>query len=295
MSTESSSNPSPSHELLSPRRIPNVDMALRARACDGDLRALDELLRAIEPGVFTLAARMLGNHEDAQEATQDVLVRVATHLGAFRGESAFSTWVYRIARNVVLTYRTRLPEWPTVSMELLQGKLAAGRAYAVSLPAPRDTLSAADKVEAADVARRCTQNFLMALDREHRLVYVLDVVFGLSGEEAAEVLEISPAAYRKRLSRARARLDGALQQECGLVERGAPCRCDVQLPAVRVQAATRADSGIGLSPLEASPAYDDLVELFDVVTLYRVQSRYAPNGTLAQAIRAALVARGWME
>lgn len=281
--------------IAPPRHIPDVGAEQRARACDGDLRALDDILRAIEPGVFALAARMLGHREDAEEATQDVLVRVATHLGAFRGESKFSTWVYRIARNVLLTYRTRAAEWPAMSVELLHEKLAAGRAYAGAVGAlDNRALSAADKVEAADVARRCTQHFVMTLDREHRLAWILDVVFGLSDEEAAEVLEIAPAAYRKRLSRARARLDGALQQECGLVQPDAPCRCDAQLPAVRATRASGQRETATLPVLESPLVYDDLVALFDVVTLYRVQSRYAVNGTLPQAIRAALEARGWM-
>lgn len=282
---------------IAPRRIPEIEATLRARACAGDLQALDEVLRAVEPGVFTLVMRMLGHYEDAQEATQDVLVRVATHLGAFRGEARFSTWVYRIARNVVLTYRTRTPEWPAATLPQLHEKLAAGRAFAAAHGADAEEselLSAADKAEAADVARRCTQHFLMALDREHRLAYVLDVVFGLSGEEAAEVLEIAPAAYRKRLSRARARLDGALQQECGLARADAPCRCDRQLPAVRAQRARGGGAPDPLPALEVPQAYDDLVALFDVVTLYRMQSRYAPQSGLPQAVRAALVARGWM-
>jgi RNA polymerase sigma factor (sigma-70 family) len=279
-----------------PRRIPNVSATLRASACDGDLRALDEILRTLEPGVFALAARMLGNQQDAEEATQDVLVRVATHLGSFRGDAAFSTWVYRIARNVLLTYRTRTAEWPETSVEALHEKLAAGRAYGAATGAALESrsLSAADKAEAADVARRCTQHFVMTLDREHRLAWILNVVFGLSGEEAAEVLEITPAAYRKRLSRARARLDGALQQECGLVSAEAPCRCEAQLPAVRATRASGQRETTTLPVLEHVPTYDDLAGLFDVVTLYREQSRYAANGTLPQAIRAALAARGWM-
>jgi predicted RNA polymerase sigma factor len=73
---------------------------------------------------------------------------------------------------------------------------------------------------------------LMALDRKQRLVYLLDVVFGLTSHEAAELLAISPEAYRQRLARARARLDNFAAGTCGRVNRAAACQCERQLPAL---------------------------------------------------------------
>lgn len=80
-------------------RIEPVETGLLERARNGDLRALDAVLHAIQPGVYNLAVRMLGNREDARDATQEILLKVTTHLGSFRGEAAFSTWVYRVAKN----------------------------------------------------------------------------------------------------------------------------------------------------------------------------------------------------
>src|SRR5215468_465202 len=66
-------------------------------AAAGDKAAAHEVLRAIQDNVYRLALRMLGHPQDAEDAAQEVLVIVLTHLGSFRGESAFSTWVWRIA------------------------------------------------------------------------------------------------------------------------------------------------------------------------------------------------------
>ncbi|WP_396215680.1 RNA polymerase sigma factor [Gemmatimonas sp.] len=284
--------------MTAPARIPDIADTLRQQACAGDLRALDALLREVEPGVFALAMRMLGHPEDAREATQDVLVRVATHLASFRGEARFSTWVFRIARNVMLTYQTRAPEAPDVSFDLLSAKLADGRALTRSEgTALTDTaaLSAEERAEAIDVARRCTQSFLMALGREERLAYLLDVVFGLDGPQAAEVLDIAPAAYRKRLSRARERLETAMASECGLINRSAPCRCPTQVHALRKTGqAAPTSSRSALPVLETPISFEALSELFSVVEVLRAQSRFATDHALPDAVRRVLQERGWL-
>src|SRR5688500_17752283 len=75
------------------------------RAREGDGRALEQVILAIKDGVFGLAVRMLWHPDDAEDATQEILMKVVTHLGTFRNESAFRTWVYRIATNHLLNVR----------------------------------------------------------------------------------------------------------------------------------------------------------------------------------------------
>jgi RNA polymerase sigma factor (sigma-70 family) len=86
-------------------------------ATAGELRALDEVLTGIQPGMDGLALRMLGQREDAADATQEILLKVVTHLASFRGGSALTTWVWSVARNPLLTARTRSAEHPEVSPE----------------------------------------------------------------------------------------------------------------------------------------------------------------------------------
>src|SRR6185437_17097941 len=73
----------------------------------------------------------------------------------------------------------------------------------------------------------CTSAMLLALDREHRVAYIVGDVFELRSDDAAYLLDIEPAAFRKRLSRARMRLRAFMQQHCGLIEGRASCRCAI--------------------------------------------------------------------
>src|SRR5262245_33544590 len=78
----------------------DVDLAERVRAAAaGDRTAAREVLEAVQHDVYGLSLRMLGHPADAEDAAQEILVIVLTHLGSFRGESSLRTWVWRIAAN----------------------------------------------------------------------------------------------------------------------------------------------------------------------------------------------------
>ena len=279
----------------SPRlRIPDVDPVALQLACGGDPAALNALVITIQPGIFNFALRMLGQRDDALDATRDVLLRVVSHLASFRGESAFSTWVFRIARSRLLTASTRALESPEVSFDDIGARLAAGLTHYHPAPA---RLSPLDKAEARDVALTCTQGMLMALDREQRMAYVLDVVFGLTSEQAAAVVDVSAAAYRQRLSRATAKLHGFMQQTCGLVSEDASCRCHRQLPALRKPRAAigaAQSSGVALPAIDdAAVTYDQLTALLDAVAVLRAQPSYVVPESAAKAIRDVMSRHGW--
>lgn len=266
-------------------RIPDLDPALLADAKAGRLAAVEGIVAAIQPGVFNLAVRMLGHREDAQDASQEILVKVVTHLGSFRGEAAFSTWVWRIARNHLATAATRARESPEVSLDEMEERLGRGLAFETGGPA---ALTPADKAEARELAVRCTQGMLLRLDRGHRLAYLLDTFLGLPSEEAAAVLEIEPAAYRKRLSRARQELHRFAERNCGWANPAAPCRCERQLPAVR---ATGSDGALPLQAgelAEAEARFDQLARLGDAAAVFRAHPAYRPPAEMRAAIRAVL-------
>jgi RNA polymerase sigma factor (sigma-70 family) len=274
-------------------------------AAAGDLAAIDSLLVCIQPGVFHLALRMLGQRDDAADACQEILLKVVTHLGGFRGDAAFTTWVFQIARNHLLTAVTRQRESPEVSLEAigerLQQGLDFGTQFHASLGDPLGharSLSPEDKAEAREIALSCTQNMLMALDREQRLTYLLDAVFGLSSTDAAQVLGISAAAYRQRLSRARAALEPFMERTCGLVDEAAACRCDKQLPALRqLRGGASAARVVPILPqverAQGAAQFDTLVRMSRAAAMFRSQARGdAPQAQLA-GIRAVLRAEGY--
>lgn len=283
-------------------KIAEPEARLLAAAVDGDLGSVDALLRAIQPGVFNLAVRMLGNREDAGDAAQEILLKVVTHLAGFRGEAAFATWVFRIARNHLLTALTKSRESPETSLEAMAERLQAGLDFgaSLSLAGPGTPLTPEDKLVARQVAIGCTQNMLMTLDREQRLAYVLDTVFGVTSEDGAEVLGIAPAAYRQRLSRARRSLGPFVRQTCGLVNDDAACRCERQLPALRKLAADvpqrRTFPLVATGPRETSDAerqFGALVRMSDAAALFRAHPDYLAPATVIDGIRAVLRAEGY--
>lgn len=192
------------------------------RAAGGDRAALEALVGAIADDVYRLAIRMLGHPADAEDACQEILVKVVTHLGSFRGESSFRTWVWKVAANHLSSVRRSRRELPGLSFEALRGMLEAGL-QAEATEAPEDP------VLEKEVKLGCTHTMLMCLDREHRAAFVLSEVMDLSGEEGAKVLGISPAAFRQRVSRARRRLREFMEANCGLVSEAAACRCRHQI------------------------------------------------------------------
>ena len=90
---------------------------LVTRARGGDRAALDSLVRDMKDLVYNLAARMLGDPIEAEDATQEILIRCVTALESFRGESAFRTWVYRVASNHLLTARGKRARQATESFD----------------------------------------------------------------------------------------------------------------------------------------------------------------------------------
>ena len=86
-------------------------------AKEGDKKALEDLILKIQDKIYGLALRMLYNPSDAEDAPQEILLKIITHLSTFRGESAFTTWMYRVAVNHLLTLRRRQPELEAVSFE----------------------------------------------------------------------------------------------------------------------------------------------------------------------------------
>lgn len=195
------------------------DEVVRARS--GDRKALEAVLRAVQADVHALAIRFLWHPQDAEDATQEILIRILTRLSGFRGESAFRTWVYRVACNALLTLRRQRMEQQALSFEQFAEDLSEGLS-----DAPLSVVDDADqKLLLEEVKIGCTLAMLQCLDRGHRLAYILGEIIELDHAQAAEALEIAPAAFRKRLSRARGRIIAFMTENCGLTNPANACRC----------------------------------------------------------------------
>src|SRR2546421_12657821 len=96
------------------------------RACGGDRVALDDLVRAIQDDIYGVAVRMLWNREDAEDATQEILIRVVTRLSQFDFRSSLKTWIYRIAVNYVLDVKKSPVEHMRVNFKQFGDDLIEG-------------------------------------------------------------------------------------------------------------------------------------------------------------------------
>ena len=274
--------------MAAPPPHPDELSGLVERARAGDAGALDALIRAVEGDVYNLSVRMLWHPAEPQDASQEILLKVVTHLANFRGESAFRTWVFRVATNYLLSVRRSRAEREELTFARFGEQLAEG----LSEP-PASAASDPDQALLVDEVKiGCTQGMLLCLDRGHRLAYVLGDLFGLESGLAAEVLEITPAAFRKRLSRARSHLRAFMRVHCGLVSEYAACRC-----ARRVQRAVEVGrvtpgallfAGRNERRPRALPVLEEvreMEELHDVAAIYRSHPDYAAPERLLEGVR----------
>ena len=276
----------------------DVEPSLVRRAQGGELVALEAVLRRIQAPVYNLAVRMLGRRDDAQDATQEILLKVMTHLGGWRGESAFGTWVYSIAGNHLINARSRSPHRHELSFDELGEQLDRGLAYAERIGFDEHALTPEDKLEARRTALSCTQAMLTCLDAAGRLAYVLDEIFGLESPAAAEVQGITPAAHRQRLARARQAVHGFMARRCGLVGADAPCRCVRQSPGKHAAAARgRPVPGLEASADEldaASQALRELTALGDAAAVLRGAPEFRAPEAMLQGIRLVVAQSGML-
>jgi len=224
---------------------------LARQAVGGDRDALDQLVRNLQSDVYGLALRMLWNREDAEDATQEILVRVVTRLAQFNFQSKLTTWVYRVAVNYILDVKKS----PIERMELNFQAFADDLADGLSSDGPTD---AERSLLIEEVKIGCTLGMLQCLDRSHRLAYVLGEILELPGPEAAEALNITPALFRKRLQYARASIEAFTRAHCGLASDSADCACHRRVPAALRLGRVRADA---LDFAEQPSSYQESREL----------------------------------
>ena len=198
------------------------DEQLVTSALAGKRNGLDELLRRHQRWLYNIALRMLQSAEDAEDATQECLMKIVTHLTTFRGESPFRTWAYLLAFRHVLDRKRSRPE------QAVSG-FGCYAAYLVGAPGeePPDlaALPTDNRLVVEEARLSCMLGMLLCMDRQQRLVFALGELFEVSDTATAKVLELSPDNFRQRLARARRQLGEFMRGHCGLMDARNPCRC----------------------------------------------------------------------
>lgn len=169
-------------------QVEDGDLLAQVRA--GNRRAFDELMRRHEDRVFAVCLRILRNREAALDATQDTFLTVFRKADQFRGDSAFSTWIYRIAVNTCYDHLRKAKRRPTDPLPPTHDPADPAAEEAIDAVALRPDLSAA----------------LAAIPVEFRTAIVLVDVEGLALIDAAAVLEVAEGTIKSRLHRGRRQL-----------------------------------------------------------------------------------------
>lgn len=276
-----------SNERLTEVRIET----LVEQAKEGDREALEQVIGKIQDRVYGLAIRMLSHPADAEDATQEILIKVVTHLAEFRGESAFTSWVYRIACNHLLTTRKRRAERNEVTFESCERHVDHALAAASVHASPE----AEQGLLVEEMMMVCTHVILICLNRDLRVAYILGEVLEMRSEQGAAILEITPAAFRKRLSRARTQIRNTMQATCGLVNSRNRCRCASLVPyfvkagwirpdKLLFAAHPRRNREVGLHETNL----DQMDEQDRVAALFRSQPDYAAPAALLENVRTIM-------
>jgi len=201
---------------------PDADRELVEHAQAGSRDALEALITRHQRWIYNIVQRMIYLPGDAEDVTQEILIKLITKLSTFKGESRFRTWLYRIVVNHVLNMKRRHGE----EVEWTFEKYGSGLSNAPDedLPDPR-SVPIDLKLIVDEAMIGCTSGMLLCLTREQRLVYILGEIFGVADVVGAELLETSRENFRQKLSRARRDLHQFMHGQCGLVNAANPCRC----------------------------------------------------------------------
>jgi RNA polymerase sigma factor (sigma-70 family) len=200
----------------------STDTDLIEQARHGSREALEKLVLRHQAWIYNIAIRMVFLPQDAEEVTQEVLIKAITRLSTFQGESRFRTWLYRITANHVLNMKRRGGE--RVPQTFTSYADAINEAPDLDLPDPKTVpVEVPLLVEEAKIS--CTTGMLLCLDRKQRLIFTLGEIFGASDTVGSEILEMTADNFRQSLSRARRDLYEFMHGQCGLVNPNNSCRC----------------------------------------------------------------------
>lgn len=173
------------------------------RAGRGDAYAFEQLMTAQESRMYAVALRMCGNREDAQDCLQEAMLRVYRAISGFKGQSSFSTWVYRITMNSCLDELRRRKSRTATSLDAL---LETGFA-------PSDESDTPEQNSLRSEQRRVLEKAIAGLPEDMRAAIVLRDIQGCSYDEIAQTLDANVGTIKSRISRGREKLRAVLSEQ----------------------------------------------------------------------------------
>ena len=182
------------------------ESAIIAKVLDGDADAFEPLVVAHQNFVYNIALKMLSNPDDAFDISQEAFIKAYRSLKDFKGESSFSSWLYRITANMCLDFMRRNKKRKSASIVYLDD---ADELKELELPDTRfDPVTELERKE----LRGAINDALNLLPEDQRSILLLRELNGMSYAEISEALKLEQGTVKSRLSRARARLAKILKE-----------------------------------------------------------------------------------
>lgn len=181
---------------------------LIARAAKGDASAFNDLLSAHERKMYAVCLRMCGNHEDAQDCLQEAMLRVFRAISGFKGQSSFSTWLYRVTMNTCLDELRKKKNKQSTSLDSL---LETGWS-------PADTEDTPEKHAVVSERKAEIRKVIRELPDDMRSAIVLRDIQGFSYDEISKILNINVGTIKSRISRGREKLREKFQAKAELFD-----------------------------------------------------------------------------
>jgi RNA polymerase sigma factor (sigma-70 family) len=197
-----------------------IDKDLIKKILDGDKQAINALINRHQAYIYNIAWKMVGNEVDAADLSQEAMIKIVSKLEQFNFNSSFRTWAYRIVRNHFLNDQKKSSKQIASNFVELSQALDA---------IPNIELSQEEKLEKEEVTKEirltCLSGMLLCLTKEQRMIFIIGELFRADHVIGAEIMEISKANFRMKLSKARKDLINFMKNKCGLIDKSNPCRC----------------------------------------------------------------------
>lgn len=207
----------------------NIEVQIKL-AIAGNKNALEKVISSIQDKVYYLALRMLVDPDDARDASQEILIKIITNLASFRFESQFSSWVYRLASNYLISEQRSKYSRAGLNFAMFKQDMESDLQDAGELKRRSDYLVLLNELRIS-----CTMAMLLCLKPPQRMAYILGYILEFTQSEASELLGISKNTFRQQLSRAKVKVLAFTQSNCGLVSTEAKCYCDKKIHAALVR------------------------------------------------------------
>lgn len=198
------------------------EQELIEKCLNGDKKCLENLINSVQGLIFNLSIRFLWNRADAEDATQEILIKILTNLSKFKGQSKFQTWAYRIAINYLINLKKTEVENALTSFDIYSDDLKVYKApIEYDLP-DKELLEKEMKIS-------CTLAMLQCLNRELRVTFILGSILKIKSNIGAEITNTTPENFRKRLEQSRKILSRFLNNNCGVYNPANSCRCSKRI------------------------------------------------------------------